>query len=308
MILGRRFFSTGAPRKAGFIGLGNMGLPMAKNMLKAGWQVSAFDLNPEACALAEAAGAEIVAKGGHTAKDADFVITMLPNTTHVIEARTGDDGIYANAKEGAIIVDSSTISPIVSQKMGQEETGFVVADAPVSGGVPGAENGTLTFMVGCEKDKFEDVKECLAPMAGNTFYCGVHGAGQTAKICNNLSLALEMIAVSEGLSLGAKLGMDSKVLSDILSVSTGRCWSVDTYNPVPGVMEGVPASRGYAGGFGVSLLKKDLGIVLDSAEEVGAGLEFTEKAHEYFTALEKNGFGGKDFGVVYQYIHNNRKT
>jgi len=163
-------------------------------------------------------------------------------------------------------------------------------------------------MVGSEKENFEAIKKYLDPMAGNVFHCGAAGSGQTAKICNNLSLAIEMIAVSEGLSLGQKLGMDPKVLSDILSVSTGRCWSVDTYNPVPGVMEGVPASKNYAGGFGVSLIKKDLSIVLDSAEEIGSNLEFGEKAYEYFSELEKEGFGGKDFGVVYQYIHNNQKS
>jgi len=138
LVNSRRFFSTGAPAKVGFIGLGNMGLPMAKNMLKAGHTVTAFDLSAEACKAAEEAGAQIATKAGHCAKEADFVLTMLPNTTHVIEARAGDDGIYANASEGAVIVDSSTISPIVSGKMGKEENGFIVADAPVSGGVGGA--------------------------------------------------------------------------------------------------------------------------------------------------------------------------
>lgn len=191
---------------------------------------------------------------------------MLPNTDHVVKARTESDGIYQNAKKGAVIVDSSTISPIVSKQMGEENKQFVIADAPVSGGVPGAEKGTLTFMVGSHKDHYETIKSFLKPMAGNVFYCGSWGAGQTAKICNNLALAIEMIAVSEGLSLGEKLGMDPKVLSDIMSVSTSRCWSIDTYNPRPGMIATTPASRGYTGGFGVSLIKKDLTIVKDVAK------------------------------------------
>lgn len=294
---------AGAGKKVGFIGLGNMGLPMMRNVLNAGYAVTAFDISEASMKAAEEAGATVATKAGHCAEDADFVMTMLPNTAHVIEARTSDDGIYANAKDGAYIIDSSTISPIVSSKMGKE-TGhnFNVVDAPVSGGVPGAEAGTLTFMVGTDKDHFDPIKNFLDSMAGNVFHCGDHGSGQTAKICNNLCLALEMIAVSEGLALGEKLGMDPKVLSDIISVSTGRCWSIDTYNPRPGMMENVPSSRNYAGGFGVSLIKKDLSIVLDSAEEIGLKLGFGEKAFETYNHLEKEGFGGKDFSVVYQYI------
>lgn len=301
----RRYMSAGTGKRAGFIGLGNMGFPMMQNMLKAGYAVTAFDTNAETMKRAEEAGAQVVSKAGHTAKDADFVITMLPNTNHVVEARVSDDGIYANATKGAIIVDSSTISPIASSKMAEVED-FVIADAPVSGGVPGAVNGTLTFMVGANDGHFDTIKSYLDSMGANVFNCGKPGMGQTAKICNNLCLALEMIAVSEGISLGEKLGMDPKVLSNIIAVSTGRCWSVDTYNPRPGVMEGVPSSNNYNGGFGVSLIKKDLGLVLEAGEEVDASLGFGEKAFNYFTELEKQGLGHKDFSVVYQYINGNK--
>ena len=227
---------------------------------------------------------------------------MLPNTDHVQEARMSDDGIYANAKKGAIIVDSSTISPIAAAEMGTADNDFVIADAPVSGGVPGAEAGTLTFMVGSNPKEFDSIKAFLDSMGGNIFNCGVHGAGQTAKICNNLCLGLHMIAVSEGISLGEKLGMDPKILSDILSVSTGRCWSVDSYNPRPGIMENVPSSRNYSGGFGVSLIRKDLGISLDAAKSVDQNIAFTQKAFDYNRELEKQGLGNKDFSVVYQHI------
>ena len=227
---------------------------------------------------------------------------MLPNTDHVREARESDDGIYANSKKGATIVDSSTISPIVSAEFGKADNGLIIADAPVSGGVNGAAAGTLTFMVGTHEKDFAHVKGFLDSMGANIFFCGSHGSGQTAKICNNLCLGLEMIAVSEGISLGEKLGMDPKILSEILSVSTGRCWSVDSYNPRPGVMENVPSSNNYNGGFGVSLLRKDLGISLDAAKDVNHHLGFGEKAFDYYRELEKQGLGNKDFSVVYQHI------
>ena len=180
----------------------------------------------------------------------------------------GPDGIFKNAKKGTYILDTSTISPIASKEFAAEakKKEFVFIDTPMSGGITGAQNGTLTFMVGCEKDHFETVKEVLLGMGKNVFHCGGPGTGEIAKICNNLILGINMIATAEGLSLGEKLGMDPKVLSSILAVSTGRSWCVDTYNPRPGVMENVPSSRDYNGGFMVSLIRKDLSIALESAE------------------------------------------
>lgn len=229
---------------------------------------------------------------------------MLPNTDHVEETRMGSNGIYEHAKEGCLVIDSSTISPIASKKMAEEgeKLGLKIADAPVSGGVNGAKNGTLTFMVGCKKDYFEEAKTFLSCMGANVFHCGAPGTGQTSKICNNLCLAIEMIAVSEGLALGEKLGIDPKVLSKIIGTSTGACWSVNAYNPRPGVMEDVPAANNYEGGFGVSLMKKDLSIVLDSAAQCNIDLQFGAKAIEYYHQLERAGKGKKDFGIVYQYI------
>jgi 3-hydroxyisobutyrate dehydrogenase len=160
-------------------------------------------------------------------------------------------------------------------------------------------------MVGCEKDHFEIAKEVLLGMGKNVFHCGGPGTGEIAKICNNLILGINMIATSEGLSLGEKLGIDPKVLSNILSVSTGRSWCVDTYNPRPGVLENVPASRQYNGGFQVSLIRKDLSIALEAAEQADAKLKFGQLAIDQYRELEKKGFGKKDFGYVYQYIHKN---
>lgn len=223
------------------------------------------------------------------ATDQDFCLTMLPNTDIVEETRLGSNGIFEHAREGAYIIDSSTISPIASKKMAEEgeKIGLKVADAPVSGGVTGAANGTLTFMVGCKKDYFSDIETFLKSMGTNIFHCGAPGTGQTSKICNNLMLAIQMIAVSEGLVLGEKLGIDPKVLSAISSTGTGSCWTLNTYNPKPGVLPGVPSSNNYDGGFGVSLMKKDLSIVLDSAAKVNLDLQFGTKAIEYFHELER---------------------
>ena len=235
---------------------------------------------------------------------------MLPVTADVQNAYRSADGVFKNADKGCMVIDSSTISPIASRELMEEgaKMGFITADAPVSGGVPGAVNATLTFMVGCEEAQFERIKALLSAMGKNIFHCGGYGSGEIAKVCNNLALAIEMRAVAEGLSLGEKLGMDPKKLSDIMSVSTGRCWSVDTYNPRPGVLEGVPASRDYEGGFGVSLIKKDLGLARESAEAVGVKLDFTLKSEELYKELEDKGQGKKDFGIVYKYVMNNGKV
>ena len=271
-LVSKRLFSS----KVGFVGLGNMGLPMVRNLMKAGHSVTAFDIVDATCNVARDEGVTIKNSIGETAKGQDAVVTMLPVTADVQKAFRAPDGVFKNASKGAIVVDSSTISPLASRELMEEgaKLGFITADAPVSGGVPGAVNGTLTFMVGCEEGHFEKIKALLEAMGKNIFHCGGFGSGEIAKVCNNLALAIEMRAVAEGLALGEKLGMDPKKLSDIMSVSTGRCWSVDTYNPRPGVLEGVPASRDYEGGFGVSLIKKDLGLARESAEQVGVKLDF----------------------------------
>jgi len=195
-------------------------------------------------------------------------VTSVPNTKDVEELLKGPDGIFKNARKGTTIVDTSTISPIASKEFAAEakKKEFVFIDSPMSGGITGAQAGTLTFMVGCDKDQFENVKLVLQGMGKNIFHCGGPGTGEIAKICNNLILGISMIATSEGLSLGEKLGMDPKVLSSILSVSTGRNWCVDTYNPRPGVLENVPSSRDYNGGFQVSLIRKDLSLALEAAD------------------------------------------
>lgn len=304
----RRFSTAAGGKNIGFIGLGKMGYPMVQNLLKHGYKVTAFDANEETLKLAEASGATIAPDAKEATIDNDIVLTMLPNTDIVEETR--NNYIFENAKENALIIDSSTISPIASKKMAEEgkNFGLRVIDAPVSGGVPGAVNGTLTFMVGSKMEDFPDAEAFLSAMGANIVHCGGPGNGQIAKICNNLCLGIQMISICEGLSLGEKLGMDPKVLSQIMSTSTGSCWSLNTYNPKPGIMENVPSSNNYNGGFGVSLMKKDLSIVLDSAAQVDIDLQFGTKAIEYYHELERQGLGTKDFSVVYRYVNELKKS
>ncbi|CAI2375471.1 unnamed protein product [Moneuplotes crassus] len=299
-----RNFSSKAGKKVGFMGLGNMGFSMMRNCMSHGYEITAYDVDNKVMEKAEELGAKIAPDVKAAATDQDFCLTMLPNTDIVEQTRLGSNGIFENAREGSYIIDSSTISPIASRKMAEEgeKLGFKIADAPVSGGVTGAAAGTLTFMVGCKKDYYEEIEVFLKSMGSNIFHCGAPGTGQTSKICNNLMLAIEMIAVSEGIALGEKLGIDPAVLSKICSTSTSSCWSLNSYNPRPGILEGVPSSNNYEGGFGVSLVKKDLSIVLDSAAEVNLDLQFGTKAIEFYHELERQGKGKKDFGVVYQYI------
>lgn len=237
----------------------------------------------------------------------DYIITSVPGTKDVEGLLNGPEGIFSNAKKGTYILDTSTISPIASKEFAEDakKKDMIFVDSPMSGGIKGAAAGTLTFMVGCEKENFEDVKLVLLGMGKNIFHCGGPGTGEIAKICNNLILGINMIATSEGLSLGEKLGIDPKVLSQILSVSTGRSWCIDSYNPRPGVMENVPSSRDYADGFQVSLIRKDLSIAIEVAEKADAKLLFGQLAIDQYLKLEKKGFGKKDFGYVYQYAHKN---
>jgi len=200
---------------------------------------------------AETVGIKPVKSVGEAAQDADFIVISVPGTKDVEECLKNPGGIFDVAKKGAFIIDCSTISPNASKDFGAEakKKGFIFADSPMSGGIGGAQAGTLTFMVGCEKEHFDHIKEFMLNMGKNVYHCGPVGTGEIAKICNNMILGVSMIAISEGLSLGENLGIDPKVLLSILSTSTGRCWSIDTYNPRPGVLENVPASRDYNGGF-----------------------------------------------------------
>ncbi|KAL7291440.1 hypothetical protein TKK_0015024 [Trichogramma kaykai] len=288
----------------GFVGLGNMGGFMSRNLLKKGYKLRVYDVDKAAVARVTAAGAQPAANLAEVARDSDIVFTMLPMNEHVLECYTAEDGLIKSAKKGTYLVDSSTIDPAVAQRVAEEarkhQLNFV--DGPVSGGVVGAENASLTFMIGGAKADYERTKPVVECMGSRAVHCGDIGMGQVAKICNNMLLAISMIGVSEALNLGQRLGLDPKILTDIVNTSTGRCWSSEIYNPVPGVVDGVPSSKNYEGGFGVGLVAKDLGLAQASATRVGAPIALGSLSHQIYRTMMQQGLAGKDFSVVYPFI------
>lgn len=286
-------------KKTGFVGLGNMGLPMAGNLLKAGYEVRGFDLVPEAMRKFADAGGGIAASQAEAAADAELFISMLPASRHV-RGLYLDDGLLDALAPGTLIIDCSTIAPDVSRLVSDEakKRGLEMLDAPVSGGTAGAEAGTLTFIVGGEKEAFAKAEPVLAAMGGNLFHAGAAGAGQTAKICNNLLLAIHMTGTAEALQLGVSAGLDPAVLSEIMRKSSGGNWSLEVYNPWPGVMENAPATRDYQGGFLVDLMVKDLGLALDAALQEGVSTPMGALARNLYTLLQNRGLGGRDFSSI----------
>ncbi|MCA0914705.1 3-hydroxyisobutyrate dehydrogenase [Marinobacter nauticus] len=286
--------------KITFIGLGNMGAPMAANLLKAGHDVTVFDLSKPAVEALVAEGARTADSGKAAAEGAECVITMLPAGKHVEAVYLGDDGLLAALPAGTLVIDSSTIAPEtarnVAEQAAERELAFI--DAPVSGGVGGAKAGTLTFICGGDASTFEQAKPILEGMGKNIFHAGPHGAGQVAKICNNMLLAILMAGTSEALALGAKNGLDPAVLSEIMKQSSGGNWALNVYNPWPGVMEGVPASREYQGGFLVNLMAKDLGLAFDNAVTNQASIPMGSLARNLFQLHAGQGNGELDFSSI----------
>jgi 3-hydroxyisobutyrate dehydrogenase len=286
--------------KIAFIGLGHMGAPMASNLVKAGHALVVFDLAREAMHKLAAAGASAASSPREAASAADIVITMVPSSPHVRTVYLAEDGVLSGVRRGVPLVDSSTIDPHTAREVAQAAArqGNPMADAPVSGGVGGAEAGTLTFMVGASPQLFETVKPVLSSMGRNIVHCGEAGSGQVAKICNNMLLAISMIGVAEAMTLGVSLGIDAKVLAGIINTSSGRCWSSEMYNPYPGVMENVPAARGYTGGFGADLMLKDLGLATDAAKQSRQPVLLGAVAQQLYQMMSARGDGGKDFSAI----------
>ena len=286
--------------KIAFIGLGNMGSPMVRNLLKAGHTLTVFDLNQPAVASLVEAGAAAAASPGAAAVGAETVITMLPMSAHVKTVLFADDGVFSRLEAGVPIIDSSTIDPQSAQAFAQAaaERGSVFVDAPVSGGTTGAAAGTLTFMVGAAPDVFERCRPVFEAMGKNIIHCGASGTGQIAKICNNLLLGIAMAGVAEAMSLGEALGIDVKTLASIINTSTGRCWSSDTNNPMPGVLPGAPSSRGYTGGFGVDLMLKDMTLATEAAHKVKQPVMMGALAQQLYRMSSRDGEGGHDFSSI----------
>ncbi|QWD73677.1 3-hydroxyisobutyrate dehydrogenase [Polynucleobacter sp. TSB-Sco08W16] len=285
----------------GFIGLGNMGLPMAINLLKAGYQVTGFDLVQSQLDAFAKEGGKTVANANDAAKNVDVLISMLPASRHVEGLYLGDSGLLANTYPQTILVDCSTISPKVAQAVASaaQAKGFEMVDAPVSGGTAGAQAGTLTFMVGGQQSAVERIRPLLEKMGKNIFHAGANGAGQTVKVCNNMLLGIQMLGTCEALRLGIANGMDPKILSDIMSKSSGRNWALELYNPCPGVMDNVPSSKDYAGGFGVDLMLKDMGLATENAEALEASVPLGKLAQQLYEAHSKAGYGQLDFSSVF---------
>lgn len=292
-----------------------MGFRMARNLTRKQVQVVAFDPRPEPVkALQAEFGTELVQQAtsvnGVLVPGVEAVLTMLPGPKHVLDAYTVGSGslletLKAKNMKDVLFVDASTIDPATARLV-QAETakmGSVFVDAPVSGGTKGAEAGTLTFMVGADsKAIFDRATLFLQLMGKNIVHCGGSGNGQVAKLANNLALGIQMIGVSEAMNLGIQLGMDPKILAGIFNTSTARCWSSDTCNPVPGVLEGVPASRGYTGGFGVDLMAKDLGLAVNAANAIKAPLPLGAGAHQFYNSMSNHGLGGLDFSSAFSYL------
>jgi 3-hydroxyisobutyrate dehydrogenase len=293
-----------------FIGLGHMGLPMAINLARAGYTVTGFDLMPAALAQARDNGVNVASSAAAAAKDADVIITMLPAGRHVLAAYEGEAGLLAAARPNSLFIDCSTISVEDARKAHELITaaGHHGLDAPVSGGVVGAAAGTLTFMVGGNEEDFATAKPVLEAMGKRLVHCGTPGAGQAAKVCNNMILAVSMIAVSEGFVLGEQLGLSHQALFDVAANATGQCWALTTNCPVPGPVATSPANRGYQPGFATALMAKDLGLAAHALESTGVDARLGSMAEEIYRHFAEGEGAQQDFSAIINEIRANSKT
>lgn len=286
--------------KIAFIGLGNMGLPMAKNLVAAGHDVTGFDLSDDAKAgLIEAGGKAADTVGGAVA-EAEIVVSMLPAGKHVESVYLGDNGVLAGAPKGALLIDSSTIDVDTARSVSAaaNNAGFAMVDAPVSGGVGGAAAGTLTFMVGGTQEGFQAAKPYLDIMGGNIFHAGGSGNGQVAKICNNMLLGISMIGTAEAFMLGEKLGLDAQTLFDISSTASGQCWSMTSYCPAPGPVPTSPANNAYQPGFTAAMMLKDLLLAQEASSSAAAATPMGQRAAELYGQMADSGMADMDFSGI----------
>jgi len=290
-------------KKIAFIGLGNMGGPMAANLVRKGYEVKGFDLSADALNHLKEAGGHVAASSIEAIKDANIVITMLPSGKHVSDLYS--DEFINNLRSDALLIDSSTIDAVTARTVADKVQlkGCSMIDAPVSGGTSGAQAGTLTFIVGGTQENFEKTKPILECMGKNIFHAGESGAGQVAKMCNNMLLAVHMIGTSEAINLGVRQGLDAKVLSEIMKKSSGGNWSLEVYNPYPGVMENAPASKDYAGGFAVDLMAKDLGLATAAGLETKTATPLGSTALNLYRMWSDAGNGKIDFSSIIQFLN-----
>jgi 3-hydroxyisobutyrate dehydrogenase len=290
--------------KVGFIGLGNMGMPMAQNLLKDGYEVTGFDLNADATQLLAANGGTSANSVVDACKAAEVVITMLPAGEQVRDVYLGAGGVLASAAPGTLLIDSSTIDVQTARDVAQaaQDSGLAMVDAPVSGGVTGAEAATLTFMVGGSDDAFERARPVLEKMGKTIVHAGGPGNGQAAKICNNMILGASMIVVCEAFLLAEKLGLDAQKLFDISSKSSGQCWSMTSYCPVPGPVPASPANRDYKAGFTAAMMLKDLKLAQTAARATHATTPLGAGAAAVYERFVDNDGGSVDFSGIIRYL------
>ncbi|MGN7250832.1 3-hydroxyisobutyrate dehydrogenase [Arthrobacter sp. SAFR-014] len=293
---------TAKPRVA-FLGLGHMGGPMAVNLVKAGYDIIGFDVVPAALDAAREHGIPVATSAAETIPGAEIVLTMFPSGQHVLDAYRGNDrepGLLAAAAPNTMFLDCSTINVDEAREAARLalDTGHRSVDAPVSGGVVGAEAGTLTFMVGALPEDFETVRPLFDVMGKRAVLCGEHGAGQAAKVCNNLILGVSMIAVSEAFVLGEKLGLTHQALFDVASAASGQCWALTTNCPVPGPVPTSPANRDYQPGFAGALMAKDLRLALNALQSTGVAARMGPLASEIYDAFAAEGGAGRDFSGI----------
>lgn len=283
-----------------FIGLGHMGLPMARNLLNAGHSLSVFDLVASAVDELAAQGARAASSAADAVSATEVVISMLPASRHVEGLYLGDAGLLSVIAPGSLVLECSTIAPEAARKVHQAAAarGIALLDAPVSGGTAGAAAGTLTFMVGGTAATLERARPILAGMGKSILHAGPEGAGQVAKVCNNQLLAVHMIGTAEAMALGVANGLEPATLAEIMRQSSGGNWSLEKYNPWPGVMDNVPASRDYSGGFAAELMTKDLGLAQESAQSTGSSTPMGALALQLYRMMIKRGEGKLDFSAV----------
>jgi len=283
-----------------FIGLGHMGLPMARNLLNAGHTLSVFDLVASAVNELAAQGARAAISAADAVSAAEVVISMLPASRHVEGLYLGDAGLLSVIAPGSLVLECSTIAPEAARKVHQAAAarGIALLDAPVSGGTAGAAAGTLTFMVGGDAATLERARPILANMGKNIFHAGPAGAGQVAKVCNNQLLAVHMIGTAEAMALGVANGLDPATLAEIMRQSSGGNWSLEKYNPWPGVMPNAPASKDYRDGFAAELMAKDLGLAQEAAQTTASSTPMGALALQLYRLLLKQGQGKLDFSAV----------
>lgn len=305
-----RSMATGnvSNKNVGFIGLGNMGGHMASNLIKKGHKLHVYDVSKSACDALKSKGATVYGNVQDLAQKSDFVITMLPNNDIVHD--TYQTMVKDGAPKNTLFIDSSTIDPNVVKAIQKlvKSKGAQFIDAPVSGGVPGAEQATLTFMVGGTADEYNSAKAILECMGKRITHCGDYGMGQAAKLCNNMMLGISMIGISESMNLAIRLGLDAKLFAEIVNSSTGRCWSSEVYNPVPGLVATAPASNDYKGGFSTDLITKDLGLASGVATASNTPIPMGAMAHQIYRTLKAKGLGNKDFSVVYDFMKNEKNN